>query len=94
MLRRALPSASRLGRAAAQLGPLAPEIDKLLVSLRASGGIESTMRLLYTLAALTSAYDDTSHLINFLANVAPELPRVGVRRARRGGVQPQVVGAR
>ncbi|MCW3017058.1 MAG: hypothetical protein JWO02_4150 [Solirubrobacterales bacterium] len=71
VLRRALPTATRLQQATAQLGPLAPEVDRLLVSLRKTGGIESTMRLLYTLATLTSTYDGTSHLINFIANVAP-----------------------
>jgi virulence factor Mce-like protein len=71
IVRRAVPTASRLQRASAQLGALTPDIDQLLVSLRKTGGIESTMRLLYTLAALTATYDSTSHLINFIANVAP-----------------------
>jgi virulence factor Mce-like protein len=71
VVRGAVSTAKRLQRATAELGPLAPEVDALLVSLRKTGGVEATMRLLYTLAALTATYDGTSHLINFIANVAP-----------------------
>jgi virulence factor Mce-like protein len=71
VLRRARPVTSQLRKASAQLGPLTPEVDRLLVSLRETGGIEGTMRLFYTLAVLTGSYDDTSHLINFLASVSP-----------------------
>jgi virulence factor Mce-like protein len=71
VLRRARPTASRLARASSQLAPLATQVDDLLVSLRKTGGIEGTMRIVYTLAALTSTYDDTSHVINFIANLAP-----------------------
>ncbi len=71
VLRRARPTASRLARASAQLAPLSTQVDDLLVSLRKTGGIEGAMRIVYSLAALTSSYDDTSHLINFIANVAP-----------------------
>jgi ABC-type transporter Mla subunit MlaD len=71
VLRRARPTASRLAGASQQLGPLAGQVDDLLVSLRQTGGVEGTMRILYTLAVLTSTYDDTSHIINFIANVAP-----------------------
>lgn len=71
VLRRARPTVARLGRVMDQLGPLTPEIDRLLVSLRETGGIEGTMRLLYTLAALTGSYDGTSHFVSFVANVAP-----------------------
>jgi virulence factor Mce-like protein len=72
VLRRARPVTGQLRKATAQLGPLAPQVDRLLVNLRETGGIEGIMRLTYTLATLTSAYDDTSHLINFIATLAPQ----------------------
>lgn len=70
-IRRATPVVAQLRRAASDLGVLAPDVDRLLVSLRDSGGIEGAMRLTYTLAILASSYDETSHLINFVANLAP-----------------------
>jgi hypothetical protein len=71
VLTRARPTASRLERATQQLGPLAGQVDDFLVSLRQTGGIEGTMRLLYTLATISGSYDDTSHFLNFVANMAP-----------------------
>jgi virulence factor Mce-like protein len=71
-LRDALPVISNLGVASVQLAPLANQLDQLFVSLRSTGGIEGTMRLLYTLAVLTGSYDSVSHLINFLAQLAPQ----------------------
>jgi hypothetical protein len=68
----ALPVASRVRTATNQLAPLAGQLDALLVSLRSTGGIESTMQLLYTLAVVTSTYDNVSHLINFIAEAAPQ----------------------
>jgi ABC-type transporter Mla subunit MlaD len=71
-LRQALPVISHLRTGTTQLAPLATQLDRLLVSLRSTGGIEGTMRLLYTLATLSSTYDNVSHVINFLASVAPQ----------------------
>jgi len=70
-IKRATPVMQKLSTSTRRLGVLAPEVDKFLVSLRDSGGIEGAMRITYTLAVLASAYDETSHLINFIANVAP-----------------------
>ncbi|HYF26048.1 MAG TPA: MlaD family protein [Baekduia sp.] len=70
-VRRARPVVRELRRASTRTGVLAPEVDRLMVSLRDTGGIEGIMRLAYSLAALTSAYDETSHLITFIANLAP-----------------------
>jgi virulence factor Mce-like protein len=71
-LRDALPLISQLGTASAQLAPFADQLDQLFVSLRSTGGIEGTMRLLYTLAVVTSSYDSVSHLVSFMANVAQQ----------------------
>jgi hypothetical protein len=71
-VRDAVPVISHLQTASGQLDPLSRQLDALLVSLRGTGGIESTMQLMYTLAVLTSPYDSTSHLINFIAQVAPQ----------------------
>lgn len=70
-VKRATPVIRNLRTATQRMGVLAPEVDKLLVSLRDSGGIEGAMRILYSLATLASSYDETSHIINFIANVAP-----------------------
>jgi virulence factor Mce-like protein len=71
-VRDAVPVISHLQTASAQLAPLSSMVDQLLVSLRSTGGIESTMQLLYTLAVLSSSYDSVSHLINFIAFAAPQ----------------------
>ncbi|MHB8689985.1 MAG: MlaD family protein [Solirubrobacteraceae bacterium] len=71
-LRDATPVISQLGTASAQLAPLADQLDQLFVSLRSTGGIEGTLRLLYTIAVVASSYDSVSHLIGFMANVAPQ----------------------
>ncbi|MHB8693991.1 MAG: MlaD family protein [Solirubrobacteraceae bacterium] len=71
-VRAAVPVISHLQSASSQLAPLSSQLDALLVSLRDTGGIESTMQLVYTLAVLSSAYDSTSHLINFIASAAPQ----------------------
>jgi ABC-type transporter Mla subunit MlaD len=71
-VRAAVPVISNLRSASTQLAPLSDQLDALLVSLRNTGGIESTMQLVYTLAVLSSTYDSTSHLINFIAYAAPQ----------------------
>jgi virulence factor Mce-like protein len=71
-VREAVPVISHLQTATRQLDPLSRMADALLVSLRSTGGIESTMQILYTLAVLSSSYDNVSHLINFIAFAAPQ----------------------
>jgi ABC-type transporter Mla subunit MlaD len=71
-LRTAAPIVAHLNAATQQVAPLATQIDQLLVSMRDTGGVEGTLRMLYTLATLSSSYDSVSHLINFLVQVAPQ----------------------
>lgn len=71
-VKNAVPVITHLNSAANQLAPLTNQLDQLLVSLRSTGGIEYTIQLVYTMAVLTSSYDSTSHLINFIASVAPQ----------------------
>jgi virulence factor Mce-like protein len=71
-LRDAVPVIGKLGAASTRLAPFADQLDQLFVSLRSTGGIEGTLRLLYTLAVVTSSYDGVSHLVSFLTNSAPQ----------------------
>jgi ABC-type transporter Mla subunit MlaD len=71
-LKATAPVTQGLATATTQLAPFANQIDAMLVSLRQTGGIEGTLRLMYTLAVLGSEEDSVSHLINFTATVAPQ----------------------
>lgn len=59
----ATPTLRRLQRFAVDADPAGASLDRLLVSLRDSGAIESLLRGLYNGAALTSHYDANSHVI-------------------------------
>jgi hypothetical protein len=62
-------------RVKAVTGPLktlGSELSRLLVSLRGDGGIEGLLRLTYTFATDTALYDNVSHIVTFIASVAPQ----------------------
>ena len=67
----AAPVIARLNTLTTPLATLATGLDRLLVSSREEGAFEGVARLSYTLATVASMYDNTSHMITFLANVSP-----------------------
>ncbi len=59
----ATPTLKRAAQFATDADPAGESLDRLLVSLRDSGAIESLLRSVYNGAALTSHYDAQSHVI-------------------------------
>jgi phospholipid/cholesterol/gamma-HCH transport system substrate-binding protein len=58
--------------AAARLAPTIDRARRLLIDTRDRGGIEETLRLLYSLATVTALRDDVSHIVSIFAGVYPQ----------------------
>jgi virulence factor Mce-like protein len=71
-VRDAVGVVSRVRAVTGPLGALGSQLNQLLLSLRGDGGIEGLLRLTYTFATNTALYDNVSHIITFIASVAPE----------------------
>lgn len=66
------PVARNLRAMAQALAPVAGSARQLLDSVRDSGGIENTLRLLYALSTDTASYDGISHIVSIFAGVYPQ----------------------
>jgi ABC-type transporter Mla subunit MlaD len=71
-IRPALPVVSHLERFATQALPVAPPLDRLLVSARDTGGIEGLMTFFYDYAAFTAPYDHLSHISSIVLSAFPQ----------------------
>jgi phospholipid/cholesterol/gamma-HCH transport system substrate-binding protein len=61
-VRAATPVVAALRQASSDAQPFAPNLDRLLISLRDTGGIEGMMSFFYGLAETFSGYDQISHV--------------------------------
>jgi virulence factor Mce-like protein len=70
--RKVTPVLARLSSLTGPLRTLSTGLDALLVSSRDTGALEGLERFAYVLSNNTSLYDNVSHIITFMATVAPE----------------------
>jgi len=69
-LRRARPAVRDLRTTMGTVEPAAAQLSRFMTSTRDTGGWDSFLGVLYTLANLSAAFDQTSHIITFFANVS------------------------
>lgn len=71
-VRSTLPRVRELRSTATEIKPFARQLDRLLVSVRDQGGLEGTLKLLYSLATDSAAYDEVSHILSLYVGVYPK----------------------
>jgi virulence factor Mce-like protein len=73
---RALPDATPVLRRLAQLTgtarPVMRQTSQLLTSMRDSGALDYTLRLLYSLSTVTGGWDGVSHIVTIFAGIYPQ----------------------
>jgi virulence factor Mce-like protein len=68
----ALPVVADLNRTTRPLSTLSSGLSQLLVSSRDEGAFEGIESVIYAFATNTALYDNTSHILTFTVNIAPQ----------------------
>jgi virulence factor Mce-like protein len=68
----AVPVVDHLLKVTGPLQTVASSLSQLLVSSRQTGAFEGVEAVIYSLANISSLYDNVSHILSFTVNVAPQ----------------------